>query len=134
MADKVLGLKKETKTKKTVCISRWNYDNDDDSQSIWNYYPLTIHTLRDFSTSLNNVLDSCTYTDLELVSSVTFSSFAKNCLSKGTSGWPDSVKTKRAEFGSCFWMKTDSERQNNKNIICTIPSSSELLQSNDFCI
>lgn len=36
---------------------------------------------------------NCTYTDLELASSVTLSSFAKNCLSSGTSGWPDSVET-----------------------------------------
>lgn len=35
---------------------------------------------------VNTQKHNCTYTDLELASSVTFSSFAKNCLSSGTSG------------------------------------------------
>lgn len=54
------------------------------------YYPLTDHIHR-----VQHIPEQCTYTDLELVSSVTFSSFAKNCLSKGTLGWPDSVKNKQ---------------------------------------
>lgn len=37
------------------------------------------------------------YTDLELASSETLSSAAKNCLSKGVSGWPDSVKANIGE-------------------------------------
>lgn len=56
--------------------------------------------------SSEHCVDSCTYTDLELVSSETFSSCAKNCLSKGTSGWPDSVKTNRAEFRSGTFCST----------------------------
>lgn len=46
----------------------------------------------------NSGKDNCTYTDLELALSVTLSSFAKNCLSSGTSGWPDSVETNKDDL------------------------------------
>lgn len=46
----------------------------------------------------NSGKDYCTYTDLELAPSVTLSSFAKNCLSSGTSGWPDSVETNKDDL------------------------------------
>lgn len=54
----------------------------------------------------NSGKNNCTYTDLELAPSVTLSSFAKNCLSSGTSGWPDSVETNKDDLfqtnGSTF--------------------------------
>lgn len=88
------------KIKKSVGLSGCNYDNGDDSEHLKGLYTLTDHTHRE------HCVDSCTYTDLELVSSETFSSCAKNCLSKGTSGWPDSAKTNRAEFRSGTFCST----------------------------
>lgn len=46
----------------------------------------------------NSGKDNCTYADLELAPSVILSSFAKNCLSSGTSGWPDSVETNKDDL------------------------------------
>lgn len=69
-------------------------------------FGITVPELIITSESLNHSVDGCTYTDLELASSVTFSSCAKNCLSKGGSGWPDSVKTNRAKLRSCTFCPT----------------------------
>lgn len=120
---------------KSLCTSRRSYDSCDDSHGFWNYYPITDHTpqrvqwISEPCVGQQTALP-CTHTDLELVSSETLSSLARNCLSKGTSGWPDSEKTNRAEFRSsaihpALFKNSSWDLQSNKE-----PSSSTTLRYN----
>lgn len=84
-------------------ILRWNCGNGNDSQSLLRLLSEKWAHLRRVWINIWTLcwIADYTYTDLELKSSVTFSSSARNCLSKGTSAWPDSEKTNsRVNVGS----------------------------------